>query len=232
MKKLFLLLLLSSIVFAQVDTHRDVFYNIDENLNVDTTYVDYIYSNPESTLNYIKLFESESKYIESRTAPDFHLQNFKIEEETDFVKITMHGSYNSYIEHIGNKYKIGGKGFVDRTCVDFPFEILTKVNQTFHIEVHLPEMLEIAIIPSPMHYDNLVRIDYEPTVNNNILTEDIFFELTRSATVTEYCLERDEINKGLKIGFTTIKKGEGPVILFAVLLGVTAMMIAITRFWK
>jgi len=233
MKKIIFVLLFASLIFAQVDSHRDVYYYVDEDLNVDTTYIDYTFSGVDSTVNYINSFESEAKYIETKTAPGFILEDFEIKGENGALKVTMHGQYNSYVEQQGMDIKVGGKGFIDRTCKDFPVEIITPVAQSFHIEVHVPENFQVKNVPQEMHFDGeVIKIDYETKAENNILTEDIYFEVKGSATIQDYCNERDEINKGLVIGFTVSKQTLDSTLIIGIILAVVLIMLIISRFWK
>ncbi len=197
----FVLLLLMTSVALAVDIKRVGTHTVDDSLTNTVNYVDYFYGDyANATADQIKGYEKETDYIQTRSGPTV-ISRWSITQSDDVLMLNVTGTYPGFVIKQGDKYKIDGKGFIDRLCVDYSSDYIGSIDQEFDFDIIVPNRLAILSVP-PNGSNDMEYLFYNltVTVDGNTVHRSTRFIVKNTTDIYTYCDERGELDRLLKKG--------------------------------
>ena len=197
----FVLLLLMMSVALAVDVKRVGSHTVDENFIDTVNYVDYFYGDyANATAGHIASYEKETDYIQTRSGP-MVISRWSITQSDDALMLNVTGTYPGFVIKEGDRYKIDGKGFIDRLCVDYSISYIGSIDQEFDFDIIVPERLAILSVP-PNGSDDMGHLFYNltVTVQDNTVHRSTRFTVKNATDIYTYCDERGGLDRLLKKG--------------------------------
>ncbi len=195
-----LLLLMTSMALA-VDIKRVGTHTVDDSLTDTVNYVDYFYGDyANATAGQIKGYEKETDYIQARSGPTV-ISRWSITQSDNVLMLNVTGTYPGFVIKQGDKYKIDGKGFIDRLCGDYSSNYIGSIDQEFDFDIIVPERLAILSVP-PNGSNDMEYLFYNltVTVDGNTVHRSTRFTVKNTTDIYTYCDERGELDRLLKRG--------------------------------
>ncbi len=205
MKRMLALALLLISPSLGYEVVRENTHVLDSNLTDHYSFTEE-YSNYSSVWTAFRLFREE--FVQSR-APEMSISEWFFERNLSRIRLGAEGVLPGYaVQQENGLIKLGGKGFVDEYCEN-PSGAIGPIEQEIVSRIIIPPGYSLETAPKNYSVTSPhMSLSYTAVAQGNVLNERIVLKVNENIPGSMYCLERGDLEKPLKQGWTIKREGE------------------------